>query len=185
MLMILQNSIRMIDGLYSLNDLHRASGSKAKHRPANFMRRKDTQALIDELKNECYSNMSNTLSPAYKIIQGNYANGEQQGTFVCRELVYAYAMWISPKFHLAVIRAFDSLATQHQQLHRQLNELQTLLNQTNFDLSHAGRFLSIVGKQVKPKIVKEINHTIGNLQLTLNFNSFNHAKNNAQGAKNA
>lgn len=38
--------------------------------------------------------------------------GRDGGTFVVKELVYAYAMWISASFQLKVIRAFDTLQTQ-------------------------------------------------------------------------
>ncbi|EWH02534.1 hypothetical protein Q427_08190 [Halomonas sp. BC04] len=38
--------------------------------------------------------------------------GRNGGTFVSKQLVYAYAMWVSPKFHLNATRADDTLQTQ-------------------------------------------------------------------------
>lgn len=89
-------TIRLHDGLYSLNDLHKAAGGEAKHQPAKFMRLDQTQALIAEIGN----------SP--EVASFKTTEGRNGGTYVCRELVYAYANWISPAFYLKTIRFFDA-----------------------------------------------------------------------------
>lgn len=91
------------EGRYSLNDLHRAAGEEKRHQPANFLRIDSAQGLIDEINQS-----SEVRSEAVSVVYG----GSSPGTFVCRELVYAYAMWISPAFHLKVIRAYDASTTQ-------------------------------------------------------------------------
>ena len=103
-LQILTQSIRTFENLYALNDLHIASGGKSKHQPSNFVRLDTTKALIAEIEKD--------NQHALKIIRGT--NG---GTYACEELVIAYAMWISPKFHLVVLRAFLAMhRKQPQQL---------------------------------------------------------------------
>jgi len=96
-LMVLNTEIRTLDGLYSLNDLHKAAGGDAKHRPNQFLRLDQTKELITEIE-RCAD-----MRIAIKTKRG----GTNQGTFVCKEIVYAYAMWTAPKFHLQVIRSFD------------------------------------------------------------------------------
>ena len=108
---ILDHVVNMIDGLYSLNDLHRASGNDKKHQPSNFMRNKETKALVEELKSECSSSSNMMNKEPVRAVRGVQENNKPQGTYVCRDLVYRYAMWISPKFALLVIRTFDKLVT--------------------------------------------------------------------------
>lgn len=86
------------EGRFRLNDLHQAAGGERRHGPSLWLENEQTKALAQEL--------SDTGIPV-SVIKG----GSHQGTYVCRELVYAYAMWISAKFHLEVIRTFDAVAT--------------------------------------------------------------------------
>ncbi|ELV8647946.1 KilA-N domain-containing protein [Vibrio fluvialis] len=127
-LTIFSKNVRTLDGLYSLNDLHRASGGKQTHKPANFARLDTTKELIDEI-NRC-----SDLSIAISTNRG----GKNQGTWVCKELVYAYAMWISPKFHLNVIRAFDSMSTNKTpQLPSPIPPSELSLNDLIYELAKA------------------------------------------------
>lgn len=98
-LSILSKPIRFSNGLYSLNDLHRVSGNADKNTPFRFMRLETTQYLIDEIKQT-----PDLVFEPFTQKRG----GKNSGTWACKELVYAYAMWISPQFHLQVIRAFDA-----------------------------------------------------------------------------
>ena len=93
-------TIRQTDNqLYNLNDLHKASGGDEKQQPAFWLRNKQTQELIAEIEAQG--------GKAAEVING----GKNRGTFVCKELVYAYATWISAKFFLLVIRTFDAVVS--------------------------------------------------------------------------
>jgi len=98
-LTILTTEIRQLDGLYSLNDLHKAAGGEAKHEPNQFMRNANTQELIGEISKSADSRNYEPI----KVTRGKLG-----GTYVCRELVIAYAAWISAAFHLKVIQVFLS-----------------------------------------------------------------------------
>lgn len=90
---------RDAEGRYSLNDIHLSGGAEDRHRPTRWLANQATQELISELTTDGI--------PSVSVTNG----GQSPGTYAVRELVYAYAMWISPAFHLKVIRAYDALVT--------------------------------------------------------------------------
>lgn len=105
---ILSKEIRQNGDLYSLNDLHKASGEEQKHRPKYFLSNQQTKDLVAEI--------SKGGIPPIQAKQGF-------GTYACRELVIAYAAWISPAFHLKVIRAFlDAHTPKQKQIGNGLKE---------------------------------------------------------------
>ena len=127
-LTILKTSIRQSDNLYSLNDLHIASGNDPKHRPTYFVKNQQTQDLVNEIERCENSHI------AIKVVKGG-RNPELQGTWVCEELVLSYAMWISPKFHLIVLRAFLAMQrNQPQQLSLPEPEKKFMFEFTEYEL---------------------------------------------------
>ncbi|HGJ5884051.1 KilA-N domain-containing protein [Arsenophonus sp.] len=98
-LVVIENTIVRQDafGRYCLNDLHKAAGDLKKDSPAYWLANKQTQELIEQFLSEGGMPVS--------VIRG----GIEQGTYVAKELVYAYAMWISAAFNLKVIRTFDEV----------------------------------------------------------------------------
>lgn len=85
-------------GRYCLNDLHKAAGEEQRHRPKYWLENQQANDLIEFLTSE---QSIGGIPPIF--------SKQGLGTFVVKELVYAYAMWISAKFHITVIRAYDAL----------------------------------------------------------------------------
>lgn len=85
---------------YCLNDFHRAAGGESKHQPAFWLRLDTTNALAEEI----FNSSDSQNKPIFQ------RPGRYDGTYVAKEMVYAYAMWISAAFILRVIRAYDAMA---------------------------------------------------------------------------
>ena len=92
------------NNLYNLNDLHKASGGEKRHELTNWLKLQQTTELIDELSKPEISGLEENQQ-VIKVVRG----GNKRGTYACKELVYAYATWISAKFFLQVIRTFDAV----------------------------------------------------------------------------
>jgi hypothetical protein len=76
---------RDAEGRYCLNDLHKAAGGEEKSRPNQFLRIDQTVALIAEIETAQMCAVKTTA-------------GRNGGTYVVKQLVYSYAMWVSPSF---------------------------------------------------------------------------------------
>ena len=123
-------------GRYCLNDLHKASGGEQKNQPRYFLENKQTQDLIQAL-----TDSGIPLTPI-NVTRG----GLDQGTYVVKQIVYAYAMWISAAFNLKVINTFDAVVTQKHipDLNNpsQLRELLLSYTEQNIQLANENQTLT-------------------------------------------
>jgi hypothetical protein len=133
-LQILNTEIRTLDNLYSLNDLHKTAGEAKKHQPNRFLRLDQTKELITEIERSTDVQIETPKNRSMCLDSSGYPDmgtaiktqrgGAYSGTYACKEIVYAYAMWISPKFNLQVIRSFDQ--QMQNELVSQTNKLPEL-----------------------------------------------------------
>jgi hypothetical protein len=89
------------NGLYSINDIHKASGGLAKHRPGLWLQLQSTTNLVRLMESQAINPCS---SKVVETFEGG--NSAMRGTYVCRKLVVAYALWISTEFFSHVLDVF-------------------------------------------------------------------------------
>lgn len=147
-LIIASTSIRQdADGRYCLNDLHRASGGEARNKPGNWLMLEQTKALAVEIEIAGI--------PAIQSKQG-------LGTYVCKELVYAYAMWISAAFHLKVIRAYDAVVAAPPTEYRIPKSLPEALRLAADESERADRAeIALSIAELKAQALDRLAHSVG------------------------
>ncbi|MFA0113594.1 KilA-N domain-containing protein [Vibrio sp. 10N.261.46.E11] len=149
-LTILSKDIRTLGSLFSLNDLHKASGGEDKNRPVRFMRLDNTKEFIQEIEHD---------KQRPDLVFASKQGGTNKGTWVCKELVYAYAMWISPTFMLKVIRAFDQLISTPQLQTTSINQNTTLIQNANRAAERAYQL-----EQERQRELQELNDMVAQLE---------------------
>lgn len=152
------DTIRQLDGLYCLNDLHRMAGGREKHRPTEFFRSEQGQSVLSELEREFKG--CKIPTPYLQRIIGK---GKEQGTYACEEIACSYAMWINPAFHIAVIRAFLKLATITHRVNIQTKKVKDM----KAHLSHCGYDLNKHGKETLTMMENDLNQLLDQQQLQL------------------
>jgi hypothetical protein len=87
-----------LDGLYSLNDVHRASGALISKKPSEWLSNEQPSSIARKLE-------AKAGIPALNVYRG----GRSPGTYACKELVIMYSSWLDDDFHVDVLQSFDFL----------------------------------------------------------------------------
>ena len=129
---------------YRLNDLHKASGLPKSKSPSEWLRIQNAQEFIANLK------LENTVTGIHGTVDFKGMEplitiqgiGKNQGSFAIKEVVYAYAMWLSPTFSIHVIRAYDALVrAEREELKWMIARSGTKQEYKNMTLAMKNHFL--------------------------------------------
>ena len=148
------------NGRFSLNDLHRAAGLGNSTKPSLFLRSDSVKKMVEIL------NAQNRAFDAVSIKRGRYTGG----TWVCKELVYKYAMWVDADFEVKVIQTFDAAQSQGKAISsmRALNDLVAKIESDKEVASFCGKELAKYRK-VKQENQSMLSSEIESIQLKLGF----------------
>lgn len=97
--------VRGKDGLYCLNDIHRASGGSVAKKIREWLKLASTKRLIEYLSGREFHPGQNCCC-IQRVQEGRSLN-----TYADKIVVYSYAMWVDISFHVAVVEAFDALVS--------------------------------------------------------------------------
>jgi hypothetical protein len=147
-------------GRFSLNDLHKAAGSGNDTKPSLFLRSDSVKKMTEIL------NAQNRAFDAVSIKRGRYTGG----TWVSKELVYKYAMWVDAAFEVKVIQTFDQAQQQGKAIKsmQAINELVAKIESDKQVASFCGSELSKY-KKLKKLNSKQLDVEVERIQLKLGF----------------
>lgn len=148
------------EGRFSLTDLHKAAGADPKIKPFLFLRSDSVLKVVEVLKaQKC------AIDPI-SIKRGRYTGG----TWVCKELVYKYAMWVDAEFEVKVIQTFDKASQSGKAISsmQAINDLVAKIESDKQIASFCGAELAKYKKLKKENAVK-LSDEVERIQLKLGF----------------
>lgn len=159
----------------------------AKHygkRVQNYLKSERTQDYIralDEHLSEAVFTASVENSEAPKrasqndlvIVQKGNSQEFEQGTWLHPKLAIDFARWLNPRFAVwCDMQIEQMLIGSAQSLTAQITQTSILLKNIDGNLSQAGRYLAIHGKQTKPSLKSKLSELLAKAQPFLPFVEF-------------
>lgn len=148
------------EGRFSLTDLHKAAGADPKIKPFLFLRSDSVLKVVEVLKaQKC------AIDPI-SIKRGRYTGG----TWVCKELVYKYAMWVDAEFEVKVIQTFDKVSQSGKAISsmQAINDLVAKIESDKQIASFCGAELAKY-KKLKKENAAKLSDEVERIQLKLGF----------------
>jgi hypothetical protein len=147
-------------GRFSLNDLHKSAGSNPKNKAALFLKLDSVKKVAEVLK------VANPTLEPISIKRGRYTGG----TWVCKELVYKYAMWIDAEFEVMVIQSFDKIQREGKAI-SSMQAINDLVAKIESDKQVASFCASELAKYKKVKKANSValDEEVERIQLKLGF----------------